>query len=153
MSRGPGKIERAIRALFDAHPDEAFVTDELVEHCYPDVIGKIERKHQVAVLRAARQVIADDRDWDAWRINGMGRGWVFVNRDSARSIAFASSIAVQGSFYRSPKRARRTGGDWRRVPGGRMKFDTEKNEVLDRATLLAIKPSQGEIDDAIWHRA
>jgi hypothetical protein len=24
MSRGPGRIERAIRALFDAHPDEAY---------------------------------------------------------------------------------------------------------------------------------
>jgi hypothetical protein len=23
MSRGPGRIERAIRALFDAHPDDA----------------------------------------------------------------------------------------------------------------------------------
>ena len=36
MSRGPGRIERAIHALFDAHPDLAFVTDELAEHCYPD---------------------------------------------------------------------------------------------------------------------
>jgi hypothetical protein len=26
MSRGPGRIERAIRELFDAHPDLAFVT-------------------------------------------------------------------------------------------------------------------------------
>jgi hypothetical protein len=36
MSKGPGRIERAIRQLFDAHPDLAFVTDELCEHCYPD---------------------------------------------------------------------------------------------------------------------
>ena len=49
MSRGPGRIERALRALFDAHPDLAFVTDELCEHCYPGVV--IEKKHQVAVLR------------------------------------------------------------------------------------------------------
>jgi hypothetical protein len=84
----PGRVERAIRELFDAHPDEAFITDELVqrflgsthmgrcqnlarrlrvtpnrnerfhgidvlaEHCYPRA-RPIERKHQVAVLRAA----------------------------------------------------------------------------------------------------
>jgi hypothetical protein len=29
MSRGPGRIERAIRALIDAHPDEAFTVDNL----------------------------------------------------------------------------------------------------------------------------
>jgi hypothetical protein len=33
MSRGPGRIERAIRQLFDANPDEAFITDEIAEHC------------------------------------------------------------------------------------------------------------------------
>jgi hypothetical protein len=36
MSRGPGRIERAIRALFDAHPDDTFTTDYLVKHCNPD---------------------------------------------------------------------------------------------------------------------
>ena len=55
MSRGPGRIERAIRVLFDANPDLAFVTDELAEHCYPDAKA-IERKHQVSVLRAARSL-------------------------------------------------------------------------------------------------
>ena len=32
LSRGHGRVERAIRELFDAHPDLAFVTDELAEH-------------------------------------------------------------------------------------------------------------------------
>jgi hypothetical protein len=36
MSRGPGRLERTIRQLFDAHPDRAFVTDELCEACYPN---------------------------------------------------------------------------------------------------------------------
>jgi hypothetical protein len=52
MSRGPGRIARAIRQLFDANPDLAFVTDELCEHCYPDA-RPIERKHQVAVAWGA----------------------------------------------------------------------------------------------------
>jgi hypothetical protein len=62
MSRGPGRLERAIRALFDANPDLAFVTDELCEHCYPDA-RPIQRKHQVAVLRAAWNVLKHDPDW------------------------------------------------------------------------------------------
>jgi hypothetical protein len=36
MSRGPGRIERAIRQLFDGNLDLAFVTDEVAEHCYPN---------------------------------------------------------------------------------------------------------------------
>jgi len=59
MSRGPGRIERTIRELFDTSPESAFSTAELVEHCYPG-LDKIERKHQVAVLRAARKVVAAD---------------------------------------------------------------------------------------------
>jgi hypothetical protein len=45
MSKGPGRIERAIRELFDDNPDLAFVTDELCEHCYP-AARPIERKQQ-----------------------------------------------------------------------------------------------------------
>jgi hypothetical protein len=41
---------RAIHELFGAPPELAFVTDELAEHCFPDA-DKIERKHQVSVLR------------------------------------------------------------------------------------------------------
>ena len=34
MSRGPGRIERAIRELFDANPDRAFFTADLVRVCF-----------------------------------------------------------------------------------------------------------------------
>ena len=86
MSKGPGRIERTIRALFDAHPDLAFVTDELTEHCYPDA-RPIERKHQVAILRAAHKVVAHDPNWQAWRIDGQGSGWVFGNHANLSSGA------------------------------------------------------------------
>jgi hypothetical protein len=84
MSRGPGRIERSIRALFDLHPDLAFITDDLVEHCFPSA-GSIERKHRVSVLRAAHSVIAADPNW-----REMGRGGqcgVFVNLDNLQSYA------------------------------------------------------------------
>jgi hypothetical protein len=72
MSRGPGRIERAIRQLLDQHPDEAFTTDDLCVACYPwlaaDVVvdrayfdrteaGGIEHKHRVAVLRTLDRMI------------------------------------------------------------------------------------------------
>jgi hypothetical protein len=64
MSRGPGRIEHAIRQLFDANPGRAFITEELVAHCYPDADPDfVEKKHTVAVLRAAHKVVAADPNW------------------------------------------------------------------------------------------
>lgn len=63
MSKGPGRIERAIRELFAASPDRAFLTPDLVKHCFASV-DRIERKHEVSVLRATRKIIDDDPDWD-----------------------------------------------------------------------------------------
>jgi hypothetical protein len=115
MSRGPGRIERAIRDLLDAHPDLAFVTDELVEHCYPGVTP-IERKHQVSVLRAAHRVVAGDPDWTAWRIEGQGRGWLFVNLGNLQSYALGRMIGDQFNIYRSEKRAQRRAGGHQDIP-------------------------------------
>jgi hypothetical protein len=94
MSRGPGRIERAIRELLDAHPNLAFVTDDLVRHCYSGV-ETIERKHQVSVLRAAQHVIAHDRNWTARRSNGQGGGWVIFNQGNLQSYGL-SMIARDG---------------------------------------------------------
>jgi hypothetical protein len=141
MSRGPGRIERAIRELFDAHPDLAFVTDELAEHCYPDA-GPIERKHQVAVLRAAQKVVANDPDWTVWLISGMGTGLVFVNQANVQSYTLGLMIgsSLPDIIYRSEKRARRRPGEWVRCgPGFRQKrsVEWERQFVPNRAQLLA----------------
>jgi hypothetical protein len=113
MSRGPGRIERAIRELLDANPDLAFVTDELGEHCYPGVTP-IERKHQVSVLRAAHKVIAGDPDWTARESESQGGTWVFHNRANMQSVALADVIRQFRTIYRSPKRARQNELAWRR---------------------------------------
>jgi hypothetical protein len=57
MSRGPGRIERAIEETFTANPSETFTVDELVATAYPGT-DEIEKKHRVAVIRAADKVAA-----------------------------------------------------------------------------------------------
>ena len=55
MSRGPGRIQRAIIAAFKRYPKRSFTTDELAVLAYPGV-RRIEKKHRVAVLRATWRV-------------------------------------------------------------------------------------------------
>jgi hypothetical protein len=55
MSRGPGKIQRAIEAVFAAEPDNGFLLSELCERVYRGV-NRIEKKHRVAVARAVRGI-------------------------------------------------------------------------------------------------
>ncbi len=50
MSKGFGKIERAIIAAFTANLDAHFTTSELCGICYPGIWH--EKRHRVAVLRA-----------------------------------------------------------------------------------------------------
>jgi hypothetical protein len=86
MSRGPGRIERALRTLFDSAPaGRAFFTDELIEHCFPE-IDEIERTHTVSVLRAARKIVAGDPDWRSNR-QAASQQMVFYNHGNLTSCA------------------------------------------------------------------
>ncbi len=85
MSRGPGRIERAIEnTLRDA--DRSYSTDELALIAYPG-IATVEKKHRVVVLRALKN-IADNKKrlrlW-LWRdFNAQGRHF-HLNFDSLRA--------------------------------------------------------------------
>lgn len=57
MSRGPGKIERAIEAAFSAMPSATFSVAELGPIAYPG-LNRVEKRHRVAILRAADKVAA-----------------------------------------------------------------------------------------------
>jgi soluble cytochrome b562 len=87
-----GRLERAIRDAFAAHPDETFITDELAWRCYPDA-ASIERKHRVAVLRAVSKVLAtrpgDDADWRGRYASGLGNILILYNAASVQSTAMA----------------------------------------------------------------
>jgi hypothetical protein len=78
MSRGPGRIQRAITAAFERDPKRSFTTDELVELAYPGV-RRIETKHRVAVLRAAWHV-APKYSRVALTMSGTWGMLLFVNK-------------------------------------------------------------------------
>ena len=82
MSRGPGRVQRAIAQCFRDNPDRAFTTADLVAVCFPD--EERESKHEVSVLRAVRDVLERSRDdWHMTRYSG--GTWVFYNAASLPS--------------------------------------------------------------------
>ena len=95
MRRGSGRIEQAIIAAFAADPDNAFTVAELCKRSYPDGVG-VDKKHRVAVLRAAQLL---ERHWPdlGWKHSEMlGRQKVFFNATSVVSFAMA---CLKGSNF------------------------------------------------------
>jgi hypothetical protein len=52
MSRGPGRVQRAVEAAFRGNPAAAFAVEDLAALAYPQV-KRVAKRHRVAVLRAA----------------------------------------------------------------------------------------------------
>lgn len=53
MSRGPGRLQRAILDLIAENPHGAWLTEQLCDELY-DFPNPVEKKHRVAVLHALR---------------------------------------------------------------------------------------------------
>src|SRR6516225_6738775 len=87
MSRGPGRIQRAIEAVFSNSPTETFTVEELAVIVYPG-INRVEKKHRVAILRAAYASL-DRTGWGAFGSARPGRHTVFFNWLDVRSYATA----------------------------------------------------------------
>jgi hypothetical protein len=108
-------IENAVAAAFKAEPDNALTTNELCARIYPE-IGHVEKKHRVAVLSAAKQVIerqwndGHEEAWDWFRRETRGGEMVFFNCASVMSYGMA-----------------RQKGDWliARAPEERLKAELE----------------------------
>ena len=84
MSRGPGRIQRAILAAIQADPDNAFTAEELCCRVYPD-LKELEKKHYVAVQRAVQNLLKRHAHLEL-------RRWshpVLFNRDNLISYAAA----------------------------------------------------------------
>ena len=79
MSRPPGRIERALVAIFDGERDNAFTIQDLCERIWPDVYqdpqaGRIERKHRAAAIRAARNIARQRPEIQCLQGERVGRG-------------------------------------------------------------------------------
>ncbi len=114
MSRGPGKIERAIEAVFAAEPDDAFATADLCDRVYTGV-NRVEKKHRVAVTRAAKKVCGRT-GWDCYRTESLGGTLVFYNPFDVMSSAIGRTKADFFTNYRNNDR--RIVDHWRTTTEG-----------------------------------
>lgn len=104
MSRGPGRIERAIRALLSDHPDGAFITDEIIGTCFPNE-SVILKKHRVSALRAFRKV-GYSLGWHSEMIGGQRGEFVIYNPLSLYSYAIGRTRAHEhGGWSKEDSRA------------------------------------------------
>ncbi|MBR0760768.1 hypothetical protein [Bradyrhizobium japonicum] len=85
MSRGPGRVERAICGLLESNPAGAFVVNDFAKVCFPG-INRIEKKHRVSILRAANKV-CNKLWWASESIGGQYGNCVFYNLLNLHSYA------------------------------------------------------------------
>ena len=100
MSRGAGRIERAIAAILDAEADNAFTTEDLCERVYSGV-NRVEKKHRVAVLRATNKLVKRRDNTGCMRCENLGGTRVYFNIDNVMSYAMARLKANNLNRYRS----------------------------------------------------
>lgn len=73
MSRGPGRVQRAIIAAFAAEPERAFTVQELAHLAFPE--ESIAKRHKDAVDRSLR-ALRDELGLRVCRIGlPHGSGW------------------------------------------------------------------------------
>jgi hypothetical protein len=90
MSRGYGRVARTIETIFGKNPDGVFTVEELARAVYRDA-QSVDKKHRVAVLRAAKQVAAVLHwQFDLSLLDHYQR--IFFNKRSEKSCALAKQL-------------------------------------------------------------
>lgn len=152
MSRGPGRIERAIEAAFTDGPDDAYTTEDLIDRAYSGV-NRAEKKHRVAVIRAAKKV-SDRMDWECFRTEALGGTLVFWNPYDVMSYAIGRIKADMFVSYRSNDRRvldhhRRTADDIRAMlaPGGKYHPHVVEGGAWWRHVQLNIARRDGDMSE------
>jgi hypothetical protein len=148
MSKGPGRVSRAIEAAIEADPDNAFTIEDLCDRVYPGV-NRVEKKHRVAVLRAAKAIVAR-RPELRWMI-GEGLGGTLVVYDRYRVLSYAMARLKTDHFnrYRSnDKRNERCMPAWARKalklpPASKGKVWVQKKHNTEEAELRASLSKKG----------
>ena len=107
MSKGPGRVGRAIEAALAAEPDNAFTVEDLCDRVY--VGERIEKKHRVAVIRAAKRVADRNDNIAITQSVHLGSALIFYHRYNVMSYAMAQLKGL--SSYRT-KDIRRLDTNW-----------------------------------------
>ena len=94
MSRGAGRVEQAIFAAFSV-VGTSYTVEDLFNHAYPDA-PQLERKHRVAIKRAASNVCLKT-GWTTLRRDNRGGGYIYY--DPCDVISYASA-RLKGREYR-----------------------------------------------------
>jgi hypothetical protein len=112
MSKGPGRLERAIAAIFTAEPEVALTTEEMCLRVYGE---PVEKKHRVAIVRATRKVMARNPDICCHEGGNLGGQLVFFRGDVVMSRGLARLKADNLSEYRNndPRYAQYRGSGFR----------------------------------------
>lgn len=97
MSRGPGRVERAIKAAFDAEPNRVFTTECLCSYVYASST-KIEKKHRVSLIRAAKRVLQREHNWRMTRTHQPGAPFLFFNETVAEHSETAGPQGMRHSM-------------------------------------------------------
>ena len=105
MSRGPGKVRRAISDLMKSEPDGAWTIEDLCKRVYAG-INSVEKKHRVSVLRAVRKAIDGDPDWTLYEGDNTGCTLTLVNEANIMSFALGRMKSDGSDHYRD-RRAER----------------------------------------------
>jgi hypothetical protein len=100
MGKGPGHVERTIESILIAEPDNAFTVEDLCDRVYRGV-NRIEKKHRVSVIRAAKSVAKKRANFGYFSSDGLGGTLVFCNWDNVNSYAMARCKADFLHRYRS----------------------------------------------------
>lgn len=166
MSRGPGKIERAVEALFLENPRRSFTGEEVALACYQG-INRPEKKHRVSTLRAVKKV-APKLHWGEGFIWGSTGSVIFYNLLDLRSFAVGRTRAHEyGETIVTKKpvddiESRRKVNVYRRALGVKEWSETKtvhRSAVLDEDRAIAMLLGEdtgtywrGKRDESKWVR-
>jgi len=104
MSRGPGRVQRAIKAAFQAEPNNAFTTEELCRRVYGlrfSYESSVAKKQRVAVLRAAKNILG----LAYFPTLNLGGRLVFYNPLNLKSFAMAQMKRLSWNYQNNDPRS------------------------------------------------
>jgi len=163
VSRGPGRVEREIEAAFLASPEEAFSVAELGAIVYPG-LNRVEKRHRVAILRAADKV-ARRLWWKGAVSERPGGAVIYFNLLNVRSYTLGhmrrglvnASVPVDQllKFMEPPQFGDpwRSRNQWDRMqPGGAWWFHVEMNKAQKAGDLAEVERLRADLHAGLDQR-